>query len=289
MEPAMTESSGPAAVEDDSAVDHFILTRFNVRSFYHDHEPTDAWLADRLELFRQYCLPSVAAQTDRRFRWLVFLDSKSPAWFRTEIEKSAADVFEPVYVDGAFDADSVSTIVAGFVSAPTVVTSRLDNDDAIAKDFVEVVRNACRGQDFEFVNLVNGAQLAERRVYLRPYTKNPFSSLVERPEGRAPRTVFMEHHYLIDKHGPIRNVRTDHPMWLQVIHGGNVLNEVVGLRVNGHKVSPQFGCVLDLDDSVIGLVRDTLAGVARIIWRLCRKPARLIELARTASAHPSGR
>lgn len=263
---------------------HFVLTRFNVRSFYHSSEPTDEWLRERLRLFRQYCLPTLADQSSTLYLWLVFLDEQSPQWFRQEIEKDARGRFEAVYVAGAFTAETVSNAVTNRTDAPYILTTRVDNDDAVARDFVQTIQNCFQRQDFEFINLVNGAQYADGRVYLRPYTKNPFLSLIEATGAAAPKTVFVEHHYRVDERGPVQNIRTAHPMWLQVIHGGNVLNEIVGLRVPGHRIAPFFNCVLDVNDSFVDLFAETSKGTARILWRVARKPARITELWRATFA-----
>lgn len=263
---------------------HFVLTRFNVRSFYHASEPTDEWLRERLRLFRRYCLPALADQSSAQFLWLVFVDDQSPQWFREEIEKDARGRFETVYVAGAFTSETVSDAVAGRTDAPYILTTRVDNDDAVARDFVQTIQNCFQRQDFEFINLVSGAQYAEGRVYLRPYTKNPFLTLVEAAGTAAPATVFVEHHYRVDERGPVRNIRTAHAMWLQVIHGGNVLNEIVGLRVPGHRIARHFNCAFDFNDSFIDLFAETSKGTARILWRFARKPARVAELWRATFA-----
>lgn len=272
-----------------TTADHFLLTRFNVRSFYHAAEPTDEWLQNRLDLFEGYCLPSVKAQTDRDFTWLVFLDHLSPAWFRGCIEELARDAFVPVYVEGAFTAETVSSAIRERSEAPYVLTTRLDNDDAIARDFIGAIQQCFDGQDFEFINLVNGAQYAAGKAYLRPYTKNPFLTLIEKAVEAPPSTVFVEHHYRVDERGPVRNVRTSHPMWLQVIHGGNVLNDVVGLRVPGKALAGHFGCGLEFEDGFPGLALDLVRDTARIVLRLAKKPGRVGELFKTLVAgRPAG-
>lgn len=273
----------------DGAASHFILTRFNVRSFYHASEPTDEWLRERLRLFRQYCLPALTDQTARQFVWLVFLDHLSPEWFRQEIEKDAPGRFETVYVVGAFTSATVSEAVAARTNSPYILTTRVDNDDAVARDFIQAIQACFQHQDFEFINLVNGAQYADGKAYLRPYTKNPFLSLIEAAGTTPPATVFVEHHYRVDERGPVRNIRTAHPMWLQVIHGGNVLNEIVGLRVSGNRVAKFFSCGLDFNDNSVALFAETARGITRILWRLARKPARVTELWRALFAKRIGR
>lgn len=278
----ITDCSGGSAT-------HFVLTRFNVRSFYHKAEPTDAWLRERLQLFEMYCIPCFRNQTEPRFTWLVFLDSLSPLWLRQEIDKLSQGVFRPVYVEGAFSQEFLSRTIGQLSATPYVITTRVDNDDAVSNDFIETIQRCFREQDKTFVNLVNGAQYAQRKLYIRPYTMNPFSSLIERTADRRPATVFVEHHYRIDAYAPVLNVRTAHPMWLQVIHGGNVLNEVVGLRASARSISPHFSVSLDVDDHLPSRIVDSVLGAWKILLRLLRKPARLRELTKTLVARKAGR
>jgi hypothetical protein len=259
---------------------HFVLTRFNVRSFYYAGEPSKEWLQSRLDLFRTYCLPTLSKQSVDSFSWLVFFDDQSPEWFQREVAEDAPGNFEAVYIHGSFTAGTVSQAIAARTSAPYVLTTRVDNDDAVSRDFVQVIQSCFDCQDFEFINLVSGAQYADKRTYLRPYTKNPFLSLLEACVDAPPQTVFVEHHYRVDERGPVRNVRTRHPMWLQIIHGGNVLNEIVGLRVPVNRIAGHFDCQLERDDRLPNLAFEMSQNVGRILWRLVRKPLRLTELCR---------
>lgn len=267
-------------------VEHVILTRFNVRMATYAH-PGDGWLEQRLDLFERYCLPSVAAQEDKDFRWLLFFDGETPPELLARVEALGADgLFEVVLVDGLFTAETVAQHLAGSTT-PYLVTTRLDNDDAIARDFTATVHAQFDEQDLEFVNLVSGAQLYRGRIYQRPYTKNPFVSLVERRTDGPPRTVFCARHFAVDTVGPVRNVRTAHPAWLQVIHGDNVLNEVVGVRTRGARVAPWFGCRVDTDDRAVDYWADRTRGAARVVVRLASQPHRVVELARVVLARRS--
>ena len=59
---------------------------------------------------------------------------------------------------------------------------------------------------------------------------NPFISRVE-ADVRALQTVFVDQHQLLSGYGRITQVRTE-PMWIQVIHGGNIANVVRGIRAD---------------------------------------------------------
>src|SRR6478672_5104551 len=179
---------------DATEVTHFVLTRFNVRMPIYQH-PGDDWLPGRLELFKKYCLPSFRGQTVSGFTWLVFFDAESPKWLRETIETTMSDIVHPVYVDGLFTAEYAASVVGDLATTPFVMTTRVDNDDAVASDFVETIQREFAGQRLEFVNLVNGAQYADEKVYLRPYTKNPFLTLIESVADVPPKTVFIRRHY----------------------------------------------------------------------------------------------
>ncbi|MEV4950961.1 glycosyltransferase [Paenarthrobacter nitroguajacolicus] len=273
----------------DGRATHFVLTRFNVRSFYHKGEPTDAWLFERLQLFEKYCAPSFRNQTTMHFIWLVFFDSLSPAWFKEKISALSVGLFQPVYVEGPFSKEFLSRTIGDLCSTPSIITTRVDNDDAVADDFIETIQKCFHGQSRLFINLVNGAQYAGNRLYLRPYTKNPFSSLIETPADGLPATVFVEHHYRIDDYAPVQNVKTRHPMWLQVVHGGNVLNEIVGLRTTARRIAPHFSADLEVEGGLLEVTVDQALGFVRILWRLIRKPSRVGQLAKTLVARTAGR
>lgn len=68
-------------------VAHIILTRFNVptKGREADVRARNGWLERRFQLFDQYCLPSVSAQTVRDFRWIIYFDRATPALFRAQI------------------------------------------------------------------------------------------------------------------------------------------------------------------------------------------------------------
>ncbi|MBO1739142.1 glycosyltransferase [Leifsonia sp. TF02-11] len=268
--------------------EHVILTRFNVRMEMYPHAATDEWLQERLALFRRYCLPCVRAQTVRDFRWLLFFDAGSPDWFRAEVEALGDARFQPVWVDGFFDVDVVKEALRPALTASHLITTRLDNDDAIADDFVERVQAEYEGQRMEFVNLVDGSQLADGKVYLRPYPRNPFVSLIEEVGSERPTTVFASRHFAIDTVAPVRNVKTPHPMWLQVIHDDNTLNERVGLRARRARVQPYFSSELGLRPGDPQYLRDRIRDGGRIVMRLLRKPSRIVDLAASVFAPRSG-
>jgi hypothetical protein len=70
--------------------------------------------------------------------------------------------------------------------ARTLITTRLDNDDTVASDFVARIQHAARGEDRLYINFPFGYQWENGRIYYYMHFANPFLSLVERlPRGRS--------------------------------------------------------------------------------------------------------
>ncbi len=210
---------------------HLILTRFNTAV---DFAPSakgldDEWLKARLLLFERYCLPTVAAQRNVTFRWLVFCDAASPAWFKEKMS-SYGELVSPIYIDGPATDEVIARSVAatGLVSSSHLITTRLDNDDGIGRDHLRLIQGAFKQQDREFLIFPLGLQLYRGRLYHCYWKSNPFLSLVERVKGDGSfTTVMCVEHNLVRTAGKVRNIISV-PQWLQVIHGSNLLNTLRG-------------------------------------------------------------
>lgn len=124
---------------------HVLLTRFNV--LWSDKVPfrgrDPQWLEDRFELFDRYCFPSVMGQTCQNFVWFVFFDSQTPEPFMSRVAQYTQRYprFVPIFVD-RFSAEVFVTALGerGFLERDYIVTSRVDNDDALAKDYIHRVQ-----------------------------------------------------------------------------------------------------------------------------------------------------
>ena len=267
----------------EPVVSHFLLTRFNVKLSENSTSPSADWLATRLQHFVEFCVASMQGQSQQCFSWLVFVDEESPQWFKSrlhEIRDASGHLFEAVYITGQFNGAQAGRAIRNRTTAPSILTTRVDNDDAVARDFVEIIQRSARGK-FEFINLIDGAQLSAAGVYRRPYPSNPFVSVFEPlREGELPRTVFMDEHPDLGKHGPIRDVRTGHAMWMQVVHGENIANEVVGLRVSAERLRPWFDIDLPRDADRFNMFLEQTRDAVRIAFRLALKPSRILALVR---------
>lgn len=225
-------SSGERAVP---GIDHVLLTRFNLPTggFEARIRANESWLARRWELFETYCAPSVTAQTSSAFTWLIYFDPESPDWLVNAIEPYVArGLFQPVFraeVPTAAlleDIRAVSRHPEGML-----LTTNLDNDDAIATDFLQRVRDAVDFTDRRALYVQNGLVKSAHAVYRRHDPHNAFCS-VAAPWTR-PSTSWDQWHILLGQSMPVVGIGGA-PGWLQVIHGENVSN-----RVRGRLTSPR--------------------------------------------------
>jgi hypothetical protein len=264
---------------NDSHFEHILLTRFNVQ--LKDRPlPTDSWLQHRLELFRRYTVGSIRSQSVQPNRWLLFSHALSPQWFKDELRKLLATVpiSEVIWMTEQWEEGLVSRLVQERLTPGTtrLLTTLIDCDDAVSRDFIEIIRAHCREQPWEFLNLTRGAQCGNGKIYFRSDPANPFISLVENLTDAAPRTVCLATHDLLPTYGPIRQIYT-HPTWVQIVHGANIANTIKGIRAGADAIAPYFD--VDLGILPVGRVQlfvDTIWTTIRLALRVGRRPHRIL-------------
>lgn len=221
---------------------HVVLTRFNCR-FGADWTKTavdPAWLAPRFDLFERYCLPSVLAQQCQAFLWLIFFDAETPEPFASRAAALAHGNIRPQFV-GTLTGELIRTAIRKQIAdnQTHVITTRLDNDDGLASDFIGRVQAAFVPRDHkEYLNVTEGFILSDRRLYRWRHPHNAFVSLVE-PTAGPIEGVWTVPHTQIARHAPVRQIAGG-PGWLQVIHGANVSNKVRGKRSSPEELGPNF-------------------------------------------------
>jgi hypothetical protein len=230
----MPASPAPGPPLCPSELQHLILTRFNIWNPFSgsdDRRLSEDYLTHRLALFERYCLPSVAGQTCDAFRWVIFFDEETPSGIKKKVAASL-DKFDhvfPVYMtreDGvAFDSRVWPFIPSQAIDDRRyLLTTRLDNDDAVATHFVQTIQASVRLGD-DFLNLPRGYRYvqATNRVYESVHPSNTFASRIEDRSRGEPATVLNVDHMQIEKSGRVRQVRGD-PCWVIVVHETNVSN-----------------------------------------------------------------
>lgn len=247
-------------------IHHYLLTRFNL-ALWQENKTGKAiyredWLSKRLHLFKTYCLPSVIGQSCKDFDWILLVDENTPSVYREKI-KAYRSLCSQIHFVGvkpqyAFHfADIFRQVVIanlqekGWNEGDLCLTTYLDNDDCIAKTFVEKVQVEClnfylQPNEKRFLSFDYGLQLFTDMHHLATrilYPNNHFltlaeclpscssSSIVSSSDSlRLIRTCYgFGSHFLLEKRG-LANVHhindKRHPMWVEVIHEENVDNDV---------------------------------------------------------------
>lgn len=211
----------------ERAYNHVLITRFNVDIAYGTpgRGIEDAWLRDRVDVFDRLTAPSVRSQSATLDAWLVFLNAKSPEWFRTAIE--ARTEFTAVWIDGPLlDGRIADELRArGLADKEFLITSRVDNDDALSRDFVATVQKQFDRQDRLFIEFPRGLEYANGDYFRKTWRSNPFLSLIEHT-GSGIDTVIYRPHPEVRRAEPTRTV-WDRNMWLQNSHPFSATSQTV--------------------------------------------------------------
>jgi hypothetical protein len=238
---ACTPAGGP--------VRHFIITRFNLRG--NEDTPSsakmidEAYLAQRLELFERFCLPTVRSQTEQNFKWLVLFADETPAAVKARVAAYAAEWpnLVPVYLPRG--TGSVGPLVVRpylDASPQTLITTRLDNDDGLARDYVAKVQRHVGTGERLVLQFPVGYVWHDDRIYLDRQEHNAFTTLVEPlahgSDGEF-NTIYKGSHSDIERLGRLIDVDAE-PSWLQVIHGSNLENYVRGSRQRIDRLQRHF-------------------------------------------------
>lgn len=221
--------------------EHLLLTRFNVphadwrRDRRSAEVRSEAWLEHRFELFERFCVPSVRAQTQREFRWLVFFAADTPKRFLLRAEACAKRAPFELQVASEF-AELVPRVAAALrPGSRALLTTRLDNDDALHRDALARLRAAsaqCRER--EWLNLPQGylcrADAGRAAgVYAWRHESNPFVSLFEPLAAEPPRTAWCVSHAELERVAKVRQLEGA-PAWLCLVHQRNLRNALPAPR-----------------------------------------------------------
>jgi hypothetical protein len=229
-------------------IQHVILTRFNIPTEGAEaiRRASPGWLEGRFDLFERFCLPSVKAQIEQDFTWVMYFDIATPERFKEKVRAytQACPNLRPYYGALAdFAMPRILQSVRDFASPNDwILTSKLDCDDALARDYTKRVRGAARPGTREVLNITDGYIYNGGRIFRQLHESNAFASASEGYDDL--KTIFGAWHTQLSLIAPVRQIPG--PGWLQVVHGQNVSNKVRGSLVATVKARDIFA----LDDSV---------------------------------------
>ena len=233
----------------------FILTRFNLLLWNKDKGGnkvrTKGWLEHRFSLFVKYCMPSIKNQTCQNFEWIVLFDSTTPEEFKKKVEEYQKECPQliPVFVEpenGRYFAEIFREEVVKRLNAPRVITTYLDNDDALSLHFVEDLQKRAESlSNGTFISYTDGYQYYTDYKYVMKihYPRNHFMSVVEEANPATLKTIYgYGSHYYIEKIPGVKieNVKNQ-PVWCEVIHEKNMGNDAYFLGAKMVREAKGFG------------------------------------------------
>ena len=228
---------------------HFIITQFNLRNFplsdNNDYEKWVTWTRNRIQLFIEYCLPSVVNQSCKSFTWLLYFDSDTPEEIRESLGFLRSYPFIDIcYCHGfeGFNENYISGVTKRLsVSEKWVITTRIDNDDCLHKDAVKTIQENFTEKHGFLISLASGyiMNISDRTMSHYYYPMSPFISLIESGDAgisgvfekghtrwNALRLFVLKEIWLeyFKKNARESRFILNKPLWIQLFHGGNVSN-----------------------------------------------------------------
>jgi hypothetical protein len=210
-----------------------LLTRYNVESEAAAQAGIDpfssGWIEHRDLLFRRYCVASVRNQTYREFEWFVMFHPETPREYFDFLDGIGIVIFART------TKEAVGIIQRKYIRSDTVVSSRMDNDDAIAPDFMRQVQMTVDGalqsgfgggQDF-LVSFRNGIVAHAPSGRWRPHSQPsaPFLTLVEHlPIGPSWLSPLGVGHDEAPNLFPMISLDNKDPLWAFIVHERNISN-----------------------------------------------------------------
>lgn len=225
---------------------HFLITRFNLKrtcdSWLSDkfgkEVLTDEWMEERMNLFLGYCLPSVQSQTCKNFIWIIYIDIHTNEKFLNIFKKleNEFDFIRVIQVNNYEEFQSnyckdILSICDG--SCKYIISTRLDNDDVVHKDFIFKIQDSFEFQDFMAVNFLKVLTLNPfnfRKVYIDYQFSNHFISIIEKIKDDVIIGCYSRGDRFWDEKGKILQIYRK-PYCVEIISNQNLINDFRGFPV----------------------------------------------------------
>ena len=190
---------------------HYILTNFSYSNDY-------PYLKERYKIFHNFTKPSIEAQTNKNFTWVI------------QTNPFHEHLFEPFNnIDVVFT--QTPKQIPFQIPTDHLITTRLDNDDAFHQDFIKSIQE--KFIENQSTRIIDGpghryiSKTKEVYTYYNRYhkkTPSPFSTLVSPFKDKL--TVWCEQHGRLARRFEVQF--HNEKLWLQHIHDHNKLMTGVG-------------------------------------------------------------
>lgn len=194
----------------------------------------DSWMEQRIQLFFDYCYPSVKNQDQKDFQWIIFFDSITPKLFLDRIiAQDSAKIIQFKFTDhwDNMDSEIIQFLNESTTCEDLIISTRLDCDDALSSKFIGIIQEKAKNLDNQqpvVLNCANGLILNASTgiFYRKKIYSNAFISLIQRKYTMY-ESIFRHQHQTIGNQFELFELQED-DMWLQVVHGGNLINKTSG-------------------------------------------------------------
>lgn len=211
---------------------HVLVSRLNV--FYQKKmsekgfDPEN-WLLERVEIFKKFCLPSILNQSNKKFQWFFYIDAHTPDQVKEDLEKTFVPYPFIKLLAHHFDSFNITKELRSDIDKylgkdfDFLISSRVDTDDMLHKDFISNIQESFNEQEFKILNFSRGL------VYHIPSgvssfsnrKGNPFISLVEKRNNGQFVTVFSKSHTDYVSDYAYTEIYLEKPLWCMTVHGLN--------------------------------------------------------------------
>lgn len=225
-------------MKDKKIYKHFIITRFNIKCNFGcklrnpENNPMKRildvdYLEERFAIFEKYTLPSIKKQTNQNFVWIILFHKKTPSKFLKRIKELKCK-FD--FVDLYFDEEEKFCFSEYCNNNGEVndffITTRIDNDDMLGEDYISKIQEyANENLHTCILSFEKGLkyELSSQKKYLYNEKCNHFISMISPKEEYI---LQYNHSKILDSGKEIVMLNTNKPMWIEVIHNSNVINQI---------------------------------------------------------------
>jgi hypothetical protein len=200
---------------------------------------SEDWLIHRIQIFKKFTFPSIVTQRNVDFNWLIYY--YDDGFQREGFEKLIVEIknysnFYPIKVRDYEDFEKrLPQDVLKYSTGEHVITTRLDNDDAVSADFTDVIVDTLLPSTKEVLNFNSGYCYNYSSNYKNTVTRfffrndGPFLSLKEkRIEGIQ--TIMHQNHVFFHRSGQ-EIIQINKPIVMQIVHGRNSKNKLIGVPI----------------------------------------------------------
>lgn len=230
----------------DMSYIHYVITRFNIKQSFgcKPRKPEEnfmqknldeKYLSNRFTIFENYTLPSLQNQTNKNFKWLLLFHKNTPEKFKQMLYKweQIMPQIQPVFLEED-EKWNITTYRKknNQEQEDFYITSRIDNDDAYHKEYIEKIQNYVQANPVSpcILTFPKGMQYSveTKKLYQYPYEANHFTTMLSKEDSLYTQ-IYQLNHSKIFEHQEEINIhvlKEEKPMWLEIVHETNFINHI---------------------------------------------------------------